>query len=290
MARSRPSTRSGRCVAAATNGAKIGVGAACQGLCSGAPTCFRAGNKSPCNCFVAGTLVLAGGRLKPIEEVEAGDLVQARDDGTGVTSLKPVLQLIGNPGKHVIALTFVDTLGVEERMEVTEDHPFMTMTGWQLAAEMPLGAALKTYDGRALSLKSRVDEGKQARTYNFEVAESHTYFVGRSGVWVHNSGPCEIGSAVTTGIIKSSETIGRPVEAMIGGRKRFLRVDIEPNGKLQIQSGTGKNSIVDFRPDLSQPLAPQIDSAFKRLPQSVRDQLIKNAEKGLAKLKETGNL
>jgi filamentous hemagglutinin len=48
------------------------------------------------------------------------------------------------------------------------------------------------YDGRALSLKSPLDEGKQARTYNFEVAESHTYFVGRSGAWVHNSGPCDV--------------------------------------------------------------------------------------------------
>lgn len=93
-----------------------------------------------------------------------------------------------------------------------------------------------------------------------------------------------------TGVIKASETIGQPVEAVINGRKRLLRVDIEPNGKLQIQSGGGKDSIVDFRPDLSKPLAPQIDKAFKRLPQSVRDQLIRNAEKGLKRLQETGNM
>ncbi|KPX27430.1 hypothetical protein ALQ08_03733 [Pseudomonas syringae pv. delphinii] len=92
------------------------------------------------------------------------------------------------------------------------------------------------------------------------------------------------------GVIKSSETIGQPVEAVINGRKRLLRVDIEPNGKLQIQSGGGKDSIVDFRPNLSKPLAPQIDKAFKRLPQSVRDQLIRNAEKGLKRLQETGNI
>ncbi|MBI6671448.1 hypothetical protein YA0637_07800 [Pseudomonas syringae] len=92
------------------------------------------------------------------------------------------------------------------------------------------------------------------------------------------------------GIIKASETIGQPVEAVINGRKRLLRVDIEPNGKLQIQSGGGKDSIVDFRPDLSKPLAPQIDKAFKRLPQSVRDELIRNAEKGLKRLQETGNM
>lgn len=92
------------------------------------------------------------------------------------------------------------------------------------------------------------------------------------------------------GVIKSSETIGQPVEAVINGRKRLLRIDIEPNGKLQIQSGGGKDSIVDFRPDLSKPLAPQIDRAFKRLPQSARDQLIRNAEKGLKRLQDTGNM
>ena len=92
------------------------------------------------------------------------------------------------------------------------------------------------------------------------------------------------------GITKASETIGQPVEAVIGGRKRLLRVDIEPNGKLQIQSGGGKDSIVDFRPELSKPLAPQINTAFKRLPQSARDQLVKNAEKGLKRLQEAGNI
>ncbi|PMV60461.1 adhesin, partial [Pseudomonas sp. GW123-5C08] len=97
-------------------------------------------------------------------------------------------------------------------------------------------------------------------------------------------------SSSSKGIIKASETIGQPIEAVIGGRKRLLRVDIEPNGKLQIQSGGGKDSIVDFRPDLSKPLAPQINQAFKRLPQSARDQLIRNAEKGLKRLQDTGNM
>ncbi len=92
------------------------------------------------------------------------------------------------------------------------------------------------------------------------------------------------------GDIKASETIGPAIEAVIGNRKRLLRVDIEPNGKLQIQSGSGKNSIVDFRPDLSKPLAPQINEAFKHQPKFIRDQLIKKAEKGLKRLQDTGNM
>ncbi|XFC38205.1 hemagglutinin repeat-containing protein [Stenotrophomonas indicatrix] len=96
--------------------------------------------------------------------------------------------------------------------------------------------------------------------------------------------------STNSGTIKASETIGQPVEAVINGRKRMLRVDIEPNGKLQIQSGGGKDSFVDFRPDLSLPLAPQIDKAFRRLPKSARDQLVRNAEKGLRRLQETGDM
>lgn len=38
------------------------------------------------------------------------------------------------------------------------------------------------------------------------------------------------------------------------------------------------------------PLGPQINAAFKRQPKSVRDQLIKNAEKALKKLQDTGNM
>jgi hypothetical protein len=71
---------------------------------------------------------------------------------------------------------------------------------------------------------------------------------------------------VPKGVIKASETSGQPVEAVINGRKQLLRVDIEPNGTLQIQSGRGKSSIVDYRPDLSLPLGPQIEEYFQRLP------------------------
>jgi RHS repeat-associated protein len=100
----------------------------------------------------------------------------------------------------------------------------------------------------------------------------------------------DVASDPSKGKIKASQTIGKPVEARIGNKKIVLRVDIEPNGKLQIQSGRGKGSLVDFRPDLSKPLAPQIDKAFKHLPKSARDELIKNAEKGLKILQDTGNM
>ncbi|AZD08258.1 Putative large exoprotein, ShlA/HecA/FhaA family [Pseudomonas chlororaphis] len=145
----------------------------------------------------------------------------------------------------------------------------LTITNSNLAAGSIIATELAT-----------LDEGESARFKNALGGVALGAILGGSNP----------GRGGAKGIIKASETIGQPVEAVIGGRKRLLRVDIEPNGKLQIQSGGGKESIVDFRPDLSKPLAPQINTAFKRLPQSARDQLIRNAEKGLKRLQETGNM
>ncbi len=144
----------------------------------------------PCNCFVAGTLVLTDNGLVPIETIKVGDKVAARDDKTGESEFREVLQLFGNPDKAVLNVEFTDALGTREIFEVTAEHPFMTENGWVEASKLMLGMQLKTYDGRALNFVNRIDEGVHARTYNFEVDEFHTYFVGRSGVWVHNSGDC----------------------------------------------------------------------------------------------------
>ncbi|MGY3777875.1 hypothetical protein [Isobaculum melis] len=46
----------------------------------------------------------------------------------------------------------------------------------------------------------------------------------------------------------TSKTFGKPIEATIGNKKHKLRVDAEPDGnKIQIQSGSGKNSPIDDR-------------------------------------------
>ena len=129
--------------------------------------------------------------MKPIEDIKAGDLVAARNELTGETRYREVLQLIGNPEKALLTVTFSDALGVQESFEVTDDHPFMTEGGWITTANLQPGMQLKTFDGRPVTVAAKVDNGKKARTYNFEVAEFHTYFVGKSGIWVHNAGPCD---------------------------------------------------------------------------------------------------
>lgn len=87
----------------------------------------------------------------------------------------------------------------------------------------------------------------------------------------------------------ASKTIdaNRPIEARIGGKKVKLRVDAEPysgeSGKIQIQAGSGKNGYLVNR-DIEAGKITNIQSArkfvdsvskFKRVPESVKQELVK---------------
>lgn len=76
----------------------------------------------------------------------------------------------------------------------TPNHPFYSDRhgGFVEAAELIVGDTLRLSNGQTATLTDLHDEraipGETFTTYNFAVAEHHTYFVGRSAVWVHNTG------------------------------------------------------------------------------------------------------
>jgi RHS repeat-associated protein len=145
-----------------------------------------------CNCFEAGTLVAVDGGYKPIEEIAVGDLVLSRDDETGETALKPVAALI--PGKkRVIWDVIVETKTPSgeihrDTIHTTEEHPFRTADNiWTPAAQLKAGASIQTI-GQASATVLQVRKTERiVRTYNLEIADFHTYFVGSTGLWVHNA-------------------------------------------------------------------------------------------------------
>jgi len=64
---------------------------------------------------------------------------------------------------------------------------------------------------------------------------------------------------------KTSQTFGKPIETIYGGKKVKLRVDAEPDGnKIQIQAGRGKKSTVDIRINPNAPLEKQIPRNLKK--------------------------
>jgi len=144
-------------------------------------------------CFAAGTLVVTGKGLRPIEDIKVGDLVLARNEKTGETGLKPVTELVRRHDREIWKLSLsVDADGdgkaTLETFETTDDHPWRTASGtWAQTMELKPGVRIQRARGPPVTVVSVVRTGVMQGTYNFEVADWHTYFVGDAGVWVHNA-------------------------------------------------------------------------------------------------------
>jgi hypothetical protein len=140
---------------------------------------------------VAGTLVETQSGLRPIEQIAVGDLVLSRNADTGETAYKPVSGLIHRHDREIYAVTLVTTSddGREHisTLETTDDHPWRSADGrWLTTLELRPGVTLVRAQGTAQVLGVS-DEHRTAQTYNLQVDDFHTYFVGEEHIWVHNA-------------------------------------------------------------------------------------------------------
>jgi hypothetical protein len=139
-------------------------------------------------CFVAGTPVAVAEGYRAIEDLREGDQVWAIDEQTGHLALKPIIVTVQN---HVSGLVHI-RVG-SERLSTTEEHPFMTHVGWKRAGELQAGDKVYRSDGQW----GEVDQVEIVQhlavpvsVYNIEVADWHTYLVGKWMWLVHNATYC----------------------------------------------------------------------------------------------------
>ena len=138
-----------------------------------------------CNCFIAGTLVATETGYVTIENIKAGDLVWAHDPETGETALKPVVQTFRNETTEWIHVTVNG-----ETLTCTPEHPFYSpIKGWTSAVDLRAGDILVMLNGEYVVVEQVQHELLESpeTTYNFEVEDYHTYYVGESSVHVHNA-------------------------------------------------------------------------------------------------------
>lgn len=166
-------------------------------------------------CFVAGTLVWTATGLQPIECVREGDLVLSRSTITGESEWKPVTKtFVTHPAELVRIVIASGGQDSNERIETitgTPEHPVWVKERREFVGlgSLVVGQHLERADrgpacilsvtttrGPPLSETRSAPQpslhgwtGSRFTTYNLEVADFHTYFVGESGVWVHNRGP-----------------------------------------------------------------------------------------------------
>lgn len=135
-------------------------------------------------CFVAGTMIASSVGLVLIEDIESGDMVYAHDPETGETALKEVVQTFRNEANELVHVTVNG-----EEIICTPTHPFyVPVKGWTAACELRAGDRLQLVNGEYVVVEQVQHEILESpvTVYNFEVSDFHTYYVGDTGVLVHN--------------------------------------------------------------------------------------------------------
>jgi RHS repeat-associated protein len=185
-------------IAKVLKGVKIGKAAKAAGAAAAerAARIERVAKALDCGCFVAGTLVETAAGLIPIEEIEVGDEVWSRDEQTGELALKPVTALLRPPHRPVWKVTYEIDEGTSvtyAEFETTDDHPWGRIDGtWLRTDELKPGTQILRAHGVPARVVSVGQTERTEPTYNLEVADFHTYFVGEAWVWVHNAKPCTL--------------------------------------------------------------------------------------------------
>ena len=141
-------------------------------------------------CFVAGTAVVTSVGLVAIEHIKPGDMVLAENEETGEIAYKEVVRTFTNTTEELTHVTITTEDGQVETIDATPHHPFYVEgKGWVDACALHAGMVVWLADGTKAIVTDVVTEGLEhpVTVYNFEVTDFHTYFVGDSGILVHNT-------------------------------------------------------------------------------------------------------
>jgi hypothetical protein len=181
-------------------------------------------------CFLGGTKVHTDSGLRNIEDVVPGDRVLSRDEETGEQNWKVVLDTITtHPTKvydihysrHDEGFLYSNAKASRETLTATGEHPIYVSNrprpSFVPVRELNTGDEFLTFDGSSAVVTGitmrKATRGNAFSTYNLEVQDYHTYFVGEPGVWVHNLGkkPCEI---VFSAFIRNARELGLTDDAL----------------------------------------------------------------------------
>jgi hypothetical protein len=141
------------------------------------------GSSTPdCNSFTSDTLIYTQRGLIPISKVVIGDYVLSWNEGANSVSYEEVVHLISHDKNDVLVVIEMDN---GEVIESTEIHPFYVDNQWIDAEHLKAGDVLTLVDGQA-KVANISTKNSTEKVHNFTVANTHTYFVGKDGVLVHN--------------------------------------------------------------------------------------------------------
>lgn len=147
------------------------------------------------SCLTAGTPLVTETGPRPIEEIGIGDRVLAQDPETGELAFKPV---VARMSREKAKLTRLKT--ADDEIVCSQGHPYwVNAMGWVQARHLRPGLPLHTVQG-SLDVVS-VEPAGTGTVYNVIVADSHSYFVGKtSAVLSHDISPRDPTNAIVPGL------------------------------------------------------------------------------------------
>ncbi len=135
-------------------------------------------------CFTGDTLVATEDGSRRIDQIKVGDKVWAYNPDTGEKELKEVVSVFVKETDEILHLKTTDG-----DIDTTTTHPFYVVgEGWKAAGDLKAGDKIYALDGTTVTITGANLEklDKPIKVYNLEVADFHTYFVGNTGMLVHN--------------------------------------------------------------------------------------------------------
>ena len=145
--------------------------------------------------------------------------------------------------------TFEFEDGTTEKLICTEGHPFyVNNVGWVKSCDLLENDTVLMYNNSANVIIKEVEElEEEETTYNFEVEDYHTYYVGKNSILVHNTcnmDPSDI--RFTQDSISSTFQDGSAVDDMVNGLKNGT-IDPKSVKPIRVFQQNGKIYSLDNR-------------------------------------------
>jgi Pretoxin HINT domain len=136
--------------------------------------------------LIAGTKVQTASGEVNIEDIKVGDVVLSSDPERSETVDQPSMQRVTRV--YVRTASVILDIQIDgDVVSATPEHPFWVVgKGWQEAGQLERGSQLLTKNGKIVQVGSVNRREGSFKVHNFEVEHSHTYFVSRQGILVHN--------------------------------------------------------------------------------------------------------
>lgn len=140
------------------------------------------------SCFIAGTLISTATGFEKIENIRPGNIVLSYNEEKQRNEYSEVLQTMIHITNELIYHIQVGN----EILSATGIHRFLIthngISEWLMASKLVPGDLMFFADGTLHEIENITTEIQFTTVYNFEVSNTHNYYVGKNRILAHNKG------------------------------------------------------------------------------------------------------